>query len=341
MTHLTGARSLFQAWLYDEGIASGGREPVLLNRQQSFLVGAMVYLECLASFIFDQPAGSLKYLRKFSTLAKGQRVYPNPWTGVSTPLFVHLAETASLMRCRRIKLAWNPTRPRPRSQTEFCETVASSAKNLYEKVLRHTPPSYADIDDTKDTNTPVKHLINIDVIYRLVILMELVQAFPRLTVGSDCETNDLGEINNENRTNVLDCAVAILTVVSHIPETSGANIMLSIPLIAAGSALQVPHPSARSPKSPSNSASRASLRGSISAVMHDQYMIGKWREQTQSRLERTYRRVGVAPLRWASHLVQQVWRRVDMVPLDEDHETQHPVHWMEIMIDEKLETLFG
>lgn len=301
----------------------------------------MVYLECLASFIFDQPVDSLQYLRRFSILAKGQRVYLNPWTGVSTPLFVHLAETAVLMRCKRTNVAWNPTRPKPRLHTEFCENAAISAKNLYEKVLRHTPPAIPTIDDTKDTNTPVDHLVSMDIIYRLVILMELVQAFPRLTVGSDCETNDLSEINSENQINVLDCAVAILTVVSHIPEASGANIMLSIPLIAAGSALQPPRPPTKSPKSPQTAPSPPGLRASISAVMHDQYMLAKWREQTQSRLERTYRRVGVAPLRWASHLVQEVWRRVDMAWLNENYDAWPAVHWMEIMIDEKLETLFG
>ncbi|KAK6008138.1 hypothetical protein QM012_000041 [Aureobasidium pullulans] len=101
VTHLLGARLLFQAWLVDEGLIFERDKPPLLTRQQSFIVGAMAFLECLASIIIDQPIDVLQYLRPFTRIAEDQRIYPNPWTGVSTPLFIILAEVATLIRQKR------------------------------------------------------------------------------------------------------------------------------------------------------------------------------------------------------------------------------------------------
>jgi hypothetical protein len=297
----------------------------------------MAYLECLSSFIFDQPIDSLDYLRPFRTLAEGQRVYPNPWTGVSTPLFVHLAETAVLMRCQRTYVACDLTRPQRRSDVDFIETIAKSAKNLFQRVLAHSPPSTAAMDDTKDINTPVDHLVSMDIIYRVVILMELVQAFPRLTVGSDCETNDINKIKIENEGMVVDCAIAILTIITQLPDSSGANIMLSLPLIAAGGALQARRDLS---KTQEVTAPRG-LRASLSSIMHSEEMLARWRKQTTCCLERAHRRVGVAPLLWATHLVHEVWSRADAASQDQQIVGELTVHWMDIMISEKLETLFG
>lgn len=295
----------------------------------------MVYLECLASFILDQPVDSLRYLQRFSALAEGQRVYPNPWTGVSTPLFVHLAETAILMRYMRTHT--RTVRPQAVVSSDTDEAIYQNASGLYERTLNHSAPTTGMTDDTKDPKTTPQQLISIDIIHRLVILMELIQAFPGLTKTGD--NDPTSKTNTDNNSMVLDCAIAILTIVSHLPEDSGANQMLSIPLIIAGGALQVQELPMN--KSNSSTAAHRGLRDSITTIMHGQDMLQKWREVTQTRLERTHRRIGVAPLRWANHLVQEVWRRADAARLQDGCTAWPAVHWMDIMIDQKLETLFG
>ncbi|KAI6855891.1 hypothetical protein KC323_g8124 [Hortaea werneckii] len=298
----------------------------------------MVYLECLAAFILDQSIDSLRHLRRFGATAGRQRIHPNPWTGVSTPLFVHLAETAILMRCKRTCSTYHSTRPQRDSSVDLWDTINQTAKDLYERILKYRPPSANMVDDTKDPNTPVDHLISVDIIHRFVILMELVQAFPGLSMGSNWETSNETAIATQASELAFDCAVAILNIVSQLPENSGANIMLSIPLIAAGSALQT----RQRPESPQSPETPHGIRDSTFAVMRGRAMVEIWREQTQSRLERTYRRVGVAPLLRASQLLQQVWQRADSVTReDERDKSPFSVHWMSIMTAESLETLFG
>jgi hypothetical protein len=333
LAHLFGARSLFQAWLKDEALCSHHDEPSVLDRQQSFLVGAMVYLECLASFIHDQTFDDLAYLRRFGTFADGQRVYPNPWTGVSTPLFLHLAETAIIMRFKRIITA-SP----PGVNTGRHSDIAKTAKLLYRRTSIYKQPATTNMEGTKDAKTPLAHLVNMDSIFRLVILMELIQTFPELAFEEDLEAGLTTQKVFEARGIVVDFAIAILSIVSRLPESSGANEMLSIPLIAAGSALQTPGTPADQGCGVGHT---NTARIVISTVMHDRESLQSWREQTQLRLQRTYDLIGLAPLQLANQLVKEVWRRADLIDNSGHRSAAHMVHWMDIMIEEKLETLFG
>ncbi|SMR58226.1 unnamed protein product [Zymoseptoria tritici ST99CH_3D1] len=332
LAHLFGARSLFRAWLVDESLCSVNDEPVLLNRQQSFLVGAFVFLECLASFIHDQTFDALAHIRRFGALAEGQTMYPNPWTGISTPLFVHLAETAVIMRYKRSFAGFQP-----QARAEAYNEAYKSAERLYKKTLLHTGAGREAMEETKDPTTPLDHLIAMDDAYRLVILMELVQVFPELILD-EFKSSSAAKTQALVQETVVDFAIAILTVVSHLPQNSGANVMLPLPLIIAGSALQAPRPFE---KRPAGTSASCAARTSISAVMHSPRMLQKWREQTTFRLDRTYKHVGLAPLQFAEQLVQEVWRRADLVDSNGSETAVAAVHWMDTMIEERLETLFG
>jgi hypothetical protein len=294
----------------------------------------MVYLECLASFIHDQTFDALAYIRRFGHLAEGQVVYPNPWTGVSTPLFVHLAETAIIMRFKRFVSA-----SESQVNTDRCKDLAKTARLLYRRTLVYVKPATTTLHDTKDDSTPIDHLMSMDKVYRLVILMELVQAFPELIREDDQENDRTTQKPLEAAQGiVVDFAIAILSIIACLPEKSGANIMLSIPLIAAGSALQTP----RVPASQLHTldASQAA-REVISAVMHHRGMLQVWRDQVIARLRCMQDLVGLAPLRWVSHLIQEVWHRADQADPDGCCSNRDAVKWMDIMTEEKLETLFG
>lgn len=310
-----------------------------MSRYQSFLVGAMVYMECLASFIFDQPIDALDYLQRFGAFAQGQRIYPNPWTGVSTPLFVCLAETAILMRAKRKSDTSPSWRQQPMANAGSCQDLNRKAKSLYERTLNYCPPPITAMEETKDFNTPVNHLVSIDTAHRLVILMELIQKFPELAVEEERGHTEASGADDETDDTVFDCAIAILTVVCHLPESSGANVMLSIPLISAASALRTKKPKQRFDLAQGrrHALGLSAFRSSISAVMQDQRMLSYWRGQVTSRLECTHRRVGVAPLRLADQLVKQVWHCADVAAMND----RPGVHWMDVMIERNLETLFG
>ncbi|KAG9569237.1 hypothetical protein KCU71_g2356, partial [Aureobasidium melanogenum] len=234
LTHLFGARILFQAWIVDEGLSIKEDQPPLLSREQSFIIGAMAFLECLASIIIDQPIDVLKYLQPFAKISEDQRIYPNPWTGVSTPLFIVLAEVATLIRQKRNLKAMSSAESQAESLSELDEKMNKHAIQLFASALTHRTPSIARMEETKDSRTPLDHLIGMDCIFRLVILLELSQIFPDVVLCDDDKTASQREAQKV----ALDFAIAALRLISELPKTSGTLLMLSIPLISAGSALQ-------------------------------------------------------------------------------------------------------
>jgi hypothetical protein len=301
----------------------------LLDREQSFIVGAMTYLECLTSIIVDQSAESLDYLHRFATLVPGQRVYPNPWTGISTPLFIYLAEAATIIR-RQLRFL---------SQAKQCSApdaeITSSASKLYRSVLAYRPPLVTAVDDTQDANTPLTHLFAMDTIYRLVILLELTQFFPEI-VARDSPKRGVLQLT-------LDLAIAILTIVSDLTETSGANVMLTIPLVSAGSALQTIESSPRDIDHgyDLDSESFDTLCGQITALKYRPAILQAWRNQVAGWVERLYSRVGLASVKRMSVLLEAVWQRADEANDPGKVATGSMIHWMNVMIEDGLETLLG
>ncbi|KAH0043885.1 hypothetical protein KCU78_g497, partial [Aureobasidium melanogenum] len=335
LTHLFGARLLFQAWIVDEGLTVEAAQPSLLTREQSFIVGAMAFLECLASIIIDQPIDVLKYLQPFARIAEDQRIYPNPWTGVSTPLFIILAEVATLIRQKRNLKAMSSAESQAESLSELDEKMNKHASQLFASALTHRTPSIARMEETKDSKTPLDHLISMDCIFRLVVLLELSQIFPDVVLRDDDKT----ESQREDEKVALDFAIAALRLISELPKTSGTLIMLSIPLISAGSALQ----NLESYRCDYNfdSDSFSGLRKDVSDLISRSLPISAWRDQVELRIEQLERRVGLAPVRKMKELLKAVWRQADGPVLSPGTSSRNHIHWMDVMIDEKLETLLG
>lgn len=329
MIHHHGARALFQRWLVDEGIHEMPKETLLLDREQSFIVGAMAYLECLASIITNQPLESLRYLHRFAMMTQGQKVYPNPWTGISTPLFIYLAASATLIRhkrCRRLDSGQH-------QETDL--GLASHARELYGQVLAHRTPADSTVEDTQDDVTPVTHLVLVDAIFRLVILLELTQVFPELIKldRSPCEL----------RKSSLNLATAVLGLIAELPTSSGVNIMLSIPLLSAGSALQAIE---GVPKNKNYSCDLASesfdaLCGRVTALMHRPAVLQIWRSQVVQRYEQLYHRVKLAPVKRSLSIMEAVWCRADKASTSDTFIPGTLIYWMDVMTEEGLETLFG
>ncbi|EMD68571.1 hypothetical protein COCSADRAFT_178369 [Bipolaris sorokiniana ND90Pr] len=329
LTHHRGARLLFQAWLLDEGIHDTPKDPVVLDREQSFIIGAIVHQECLLSIVIDQPVESLQYLLHFATLAQEQRVHPHPFTGISTPLFIYLAESFALVRQKRNLMSQGER------GSDYDVQISRRARELYMLVLAHRPPLVTSVDDTQDPNTPLSHLFAVDAMLRLVILLELIQSFPKVTLD-DAPTRQVRQTR-------LDLAIAILTIVSDLPEPSGANIIISIPLLSAGSALQSTESTPRNIHQGYDLSSNSldALRSQIAALMHRPATLQMWRDQVSWRVERLRSRVNVAPVKRISAILEAVWHQADKAANSGTCTSRNMVHWMDVMIEGRLETLFG
>lgn len=99
ITHLHGARVLFKRWIL--GIDDGG-DPSLpvacFSRARHMLVGIMAYWEAMSSFVMNQPLETISYLDGICDQDPTTMIQPTPWTGICTPLFVHMAKVGTLAR---------------------------------------------------------------------------------------------------------------------------------------------------------------------------------------------------------------------------------------------------
>ena len=326
-------------WVADESLSFQEDEPALLNREQSFLVGAMAFLECLASMIIDQHIDTLKHLRPFANLAKNQRIFPNPWTGVSTPLFITLAEVATLIRQKRKLSVSSSGNPQAESIPQTDVDITSHARRLFHASLSHRAPSLANMEETKDIKTPLNHLIGIDSVFRLIILLELTQIFPHVVLDDDNRVQDKTGLRHQSRRVSVDLATVALRFIAELPKTSGTLVMLSIPLVSAGSALQLVESYQSDYKLDSTSFSE--LHRVVSDLANRPLPLIIWREQVELRCEQMERRLDMASVRKTREILQAVWRRADETNPSEESSARANVHWMDVMIEEKLETLLG
>lgn len=325
--------------MVDEGLPAQGPHSPPLTREQSFVIGAMTFLECLASIIIDQPVDTLKYLRSFTIVPETQRIYPNPWTGVSTPLFIILAEVATLIRQKRNLSALGSPESHAESLAEMDVNMTRSARDLFNAVLAHRTPPIARMEETKDANTPLQHLVAIDCIFRLITLLELSQSFPDVVLDETDHILTMPRSREETRKVGLDLGIAALKLIVELPKTSGSLIMLSIPLVSAGSVLQSTQSSGFDYNL--DSVSFSGLCKDVTDLINRPMPLATWRDQVELRLDLLERRVGLAPVRRIRELLKTVWRQADALNTVGGDETRSSIHWMDVMIEESLETLLG
>ncbi|BCS06284.1 hypothetical protein ALUC_10665S [Aspergillus luchuensis] len=271
----------------------------------------MSYWEAVASFVHNQSLDSISYLIPYSLEDEKCTIYVNPWTGICTPLFIHLAQVGILTRqrslARQLSVGWGHVGPDMLEQARAIETALHSYKIL---------PTDR-IEDTVDSRTPIDHLQRIARVYRLVGLLQLYMTFPELHGGLSVDTSLTHSI--------LNLASNVLTTVGVLPPTSGVYCVLTLPLIIAGSALQLPCFSTDVP---------------ASILQQDTYLF--WREFVRERIKTVQEIVGLAVIGRAQKILDRVWFLADVRRAAEGpgQEWEY-IQWTEVMSSEKLESIFG
>ena len=337
INHLHGARTLFKAWI--AGLAERCVESSSVSENQNLLIGLMAYWEALASFVADQSPNEINYLLEFCQQQHqdGQQiVFPNPFTGFCTPLFLCLAQVGVLSRqkChfRHLLSRYDSTAGCGR-RNELSDRMVEEARQIIDAVRRWAFPSDDQIHDPNDCSTPLSHFRSLARVYRLTTLLEVYLAFPEILDG------EIGTASTTTSHSIITAlAISILNVISSIPESSGVNASLNLALLIAGSALQ------RSPPAESNRESnQIPIEHEILESMGDSCTVLQWRSYVRDRMEKLYRRVGLLPVQRAANILELVWMRADMtIPRFLDSGSSYRmVHWADVMIEERLETIIG
>jgi hypothetical protein len=319
----------------------------------SFTFGLLTYWEAVVSFIFGQRLEDLDYLLLYEE--KDDRlVYPNPWTGVSNRVFMYMAQAGALSRQRLMgdmPLKISCTTPISEAiRSEQYRQAADLERRILGLVLRRD----VDFIDPGDATTPLDHLFRLAHIYRLSALLQIYFCFPDLVtnskgLGTLAQNPQTQHSSKSCRDFLVTLAISILNIIATIPEESRVNLFLTIPLLIVGSALQrdqiLTGSTGWSEKTePVSCGSIRTIESDLIALSTTDYMIQHWRSFTRSRLEVLYDFVGLEPITHASLILESVWKRADMGRVGITSEPSEPlnmVHWMKIMMESHLESIFG
>ncbi|RDW68716.1 Zn(II)2Cys6 transcription factor [Aspergillus mulundensis] len=326
-THIHGARALFKQWITT---ASHGQSDGLRDT----MTGIMTYWEAMSSFVVNQSLDEMSYLDFLCHQKPSDRIRPNPWTGISTPLFVYLARVGTLARQRLLLSQLSKVTSREDATGQLQAGLLRSARETESALVLYQVPPEDLIDDPADPVTTVTHLRRIAQIYRLSALVELYRNFPDLLTPSP--THGLAPAAQ-----VLAMAVSILNIIAAVPQSSGVNCLLTIPLIIAGSTLQSIRPLGGLFQGNKDQSAWETLSAELLLSSSQEDVQEHWRSFVRSRLQEVRRYVGLPAISRASEILEKVWARSDVQAAVGSSKTYEFVQWVEVMVEERLETILG
>ncbi|KAL4902020.1 fungal-specific transcription factor domain-containing protein [Aspergillus multicolor] len=326
-THLHGARAVFKRWI----LPDNPKQPEGLRE---FITGVMVYWEAMSSFVVNQSFDEISYLDNLCDHRTSSKIYLNPWTGISTPLFVYLAKVGTLARQRLLLKQLSTVMSQTSSRSQIHATILQSARDAESALISYLIPKKDEIEDPIDPVTTVTHLQRIAQIYRLSALVELYRNFPDLLQSSSTS-------GPTPASKTLAIAASILNLIATIPHTSGVTCLLTIPLVIAGSTLQHTQCSSRPVLPDPSQSGWDNVSTELVSIAAQGDVQKHWRGFVQTRLQEVRRYVGLAPISRASEILEKVWARSDIQAAVGGSHRAEFVQWVEVMVEERLETILG
>lgn len=317
----------------------------------------MAYWEAHIAFVVDQPLDAVNYLKAFVVTDDVSNALPHPWTGISTSVFVLLAQTGILVRHRRmmIKLGWSS------------DVYASLKRNLFQTAvdielccLGSSQTSRSNVKDLEDSTLSYSEFEQLDMIYQLAVLLELYRAFPELCSRSGRNKEDgkfsdasIADMNispseNSRRVNgscaisegskrlIFEIATNLVSLCEEIGTSSRAYFILPLALIIGGSVMQ----DCSSTKPQDDLDLGQSLMNKLACVATRPYVMLKWRNTITEKFRLVSQQLGMRTYQIALQVVERVWERAALSETTDG--SDHPVlHWIDIMEDLKFTSFFG
>ncbi|KAF4967228.1 hypothetical protein FSARC_5207 [Fusarium sarcochroum] len=328
LCHFNGARQLFKLWMAENDVLE---KTYSLSRTQSFLVSSMVYWEVMVSCLVDQETDAISYLDAFCNLSPSFFSFPCPWTGVGTSILVRLAKCITLVRQRRRLHYLECIAEENIRISNSCSQLVKEALSLAADVGQSQVPFT--IQETGDIRTPADHFYKIARCHRLVALLELHRAFPEITDDGSAKKQSMHDQMRRHSQRVLGLAVEILEIMQTISEDSGTIAIQTLIFLAAGSALGF--------------LPITWTDGEVFLATTSKALITSWRQFVLGRLYKAYLSIKLETINRVASVLRQVWVRMDSLATagsDAVADGKSPltqVHWIDVMIERKLETILG
>lgn len=342
--------------------------------EKSFIIGALAYWEALIAFVIDQPLGSVDYLFQFCDQSDLNKIHLNGWTGICTPLFVYLAKVAILVRQKRLStrmvtMGWNATVDTVRAQLHSC------AIELERLILAYKLPPRSKLYETEDPQISLTQLENMAHCYQLASLLELYRAFPEILTeklpyqdagldpssvwasepspsitSESCLTQTRVELSETStRTLLFHMATSVIDMMSDVPVGTGLSYIHTLGMIISGSTLSsLPSQTAQLVRE------QGGPQGLLTSIAMNPVNVAKARDVVRKRMRDNATAAFMDSFGHCELLLREVWDRLDAVvdrqnldlgvrgaaPADEEGPLVL-VHWLDVMIECRLETVYG
>lgn len=353
MQHLLGARRLFSKWqltLTDDtgsGVDPWAPSAALCDPDKSFVIGALAYWEALLAFVVDQPLDSLDYLKPFCDQSALDMVRLNPWSGICTPVFIYLGQVGILARQKRVSskmqvMGWSA------SYDAVSRDLLSTASMIESQILQYEVPPRSKTCDTGDPTTSLADLENYARCYQIASLLELYRSFPELSSNHELLSESYpARINARDphqapkraeRAFLLDMAGKLMWLIESAPKNCGISTGHTLAIIICGSVLFNVPEDATSGDSKDRNAYK--LLNSIAA---SPAIVARWRESLRERIHSNARATGLRSFEQVEQLLDATWSRADAACdlRHSNYEDLLDVHWLDVMAECRLETVYG
>jgi hypothetical protein len=316
----------------------------------NFFNGCLVYEEMLRSIVSND-ASDMETLASWQVLpAQPVSVIPHAWTGVSPDILRLLGKTMFL--CRKSRNRWRY----PYHSVEekmLSESMDYHEATVIEEVLLATElPALSQSPEDAALGEPVelkRHLHDAAEAYRLSALLQLYLTFPglmarRLPLPADATDFTVG------------IALHITNILRRIPPSSSMRCLQPLLVLCAATGLRYDSAAATQPEvqddpflgavapglgldNPLGAAAPSPYGFSPItdfAIGEDELKIASARRFLMERLGRLEQSLPPKPIQVEKQLLRSIWGTYDA-----ETASQCKTHWLDIMVDNGLESIFG
>ena len=245
-------------------------------------------------------------------------IKPHPWTGVAYKQQRLLSRTIALCRRHRLRIRKAKSKQQEMSPQPTAEDLMD-AYLLSNELENMDLPSPQSVIDMGDRLSPSSHFSHLAVAFRIASSLQLHQTF-RLDLDAAPVSESEAALSQKRL--VLKLALELCAILEAIPVSSNTRCTQPILYITAASGLRF--------ETPPSKDDPFSLTPEVLEVHRARSFI-------LDRFASLQRSLPPKPIIVAAELVQAVWRKYE----EENPEKVMDCHWIDVMIDARLSTLFG
>ncbi|KAH8681669.1 fungal-specific transcription factor domain-containing protein [Xylariales sp. PMI_506] len=332
----------------------------------SFFNNSVIYWNMLVAVVSDeQDTLGIPRLKEPENKELSRPIVPHPWTGISAT--AQRLFTQAVRLCRRFRRHHKQGSISTMRSLQIALKDIEEAQAIEEELLELEHYELHEISDTGDTMSPRSHFVDVAEGYRLASLLQLYQTFPDLVArrlprdaleSAGCVPWDSW---------IVPLSLRLVETLKRIPVTSGTRCIQPLLYLSASTGLrfdmetllqQQQHNSNQAYRgaeetisdqgsTTSPDSSRNTLASSIdsesSGFEEPQISITKLsievtyaRRFVMERLSALEHSLPPAPVLVAKDLVKAIW-----AGYDSERPGTNYTHWIDVMEDSDLRTIFG